>query len=112
MQLLPPAKWVSALERVSQRYAGRSVIMRQQLPDEDEPHLVLWRTPLRHVGVAEAAELPSLLIVAGHEEPFIEVPLESVERITLQVAADQSLDLLRFDLADGTVAVLAFNHFW
>lgn len=105
---LAPAQWAPLLRRIQQRYAGRPIILRQHPVGEEEPHLVLWRTPLQEL----RAEAERVTVVAGHEPPFIDIELEPVTGVRLQLREDQSLDRLHLTLEDGTTAELVLDSPW
>lgn len=112
MLRLQASQWQTVLTRVTERYADHPVILRQRPVGEKEPHLVLWRTPLLHIGVDMDVLGYTVTILAGLTVPPIEILIAPVEQIDLQLSPDQALNFIRFRLQDGSVAVLAFNQNW
>ena len=105
MQRLPVSYWTVALQRISQRYAGQHILLRQKQLREKDAQTVLWRTPLRRISADAAGQIT---VVAGHKKPFIEICLGPIKQIHLQLASD-SLDLLRFRSHDGTTSEMLFK---
>lgn len=108
---LPATHWDALLARISERYAGHRIILRERPPDE-EAHLVLWCTPLRLLDTTQAEGGTTVRVTAGHEAPYIEVRFGPIEQIRLLLTSDQALDQIHLTLDDGTIAQLVFNHIW
>ncbi len=109
MQPLPASNWQLYLLRINQRYAGRSVTLRQQGHDESQLEVLLWRCPLRGLFADTCAPGAEVTILAGHDHPYIEFIFRAVQEIGVHLAADQSLELLRVTSSDGIIASLVFN---
>jgi hypothetical protein len=109
MQMLPPARWQLYLQRISERYAGQLVTLRQQEHARDEAHVVLWRTPLRRLSADADAEGAEVVVAGGYEEPFIEIAISPVQRIAVSLSAEQSLERMQIRSQDGKLATLLFN---
>lgn len=109
MQTLPPVKWQQYLERISERYAGQLVTLRQQEETRDEAQVVLWRTPLRRLAAETDAGGTKIAVVAGYEDALIEIRIGPVESLRVALAPNQSLEQLTIRNHDGTRATLLFN---
>jgi hypothetical protein len=109
MQALPPAKWQQYLQRISHRYAGQLVTLRQREDAREEPQVVLWRTPLHYLSTNGNEEATEIVVAAGTEEPFIEIRIGPVQSLSVMLAPNQALERLHFHNADGTSATLLFN---
>ncbi len=107
---IPAAQWPLTFERISHRYAGTPVVLRQKTADDEQSEVVLWRIPLRSL-VAEAhAPGTSLTIRAGQAEPFITISFALVERVSLRFGPEQMLDAMTIASDEGTLSTMIFLH--
>ncbi len=108
MLTVAQANWPHYFERITHRYAGQVVILRQREPDDEQEQVVLWRTPLRAVTTTPHPLGSYVTIVAGQYEPFIEISLGLAQRVALSFGPDQSLHALHIASLDGTNSILLF----
>ncbi len=109
MGTLSASHWKGYLARISQRYEGHSITLRRKEPDEEQAHVVLWRTPLRHLSADANTPGTEVVIQAGYEEPFIEVYAGPVQHITVEFGTEESLKWLRIFSEYGIVLTLVLN---
>jgi hypothetical protein len=105
---LPPARWPEYLQRISSRYAGHLIILRQVEAEDPQPQVVLWRTPLRDISTEASSPGHSITIRAGEQEPFIELSLGLTRRLTLRFAPGEHLEAILIDGVDDTRSTLVF----
>lgn len=108
MLKLAQARWPEYLERISRRYAGQMVILRQREIDDLQSQVVLWRTPLRELVATPRPIGTYILIRAGEQEPYIEISLGLGHVVALNFGAEQTLESILIQGMDGTSSTLLF----
>lgn len=96
------------MKRISRRYRGAIVILRQQEPKETQAEVVLWRTPLRAITLQATAEGTAITVQAGAMEPGIDVALGIITAVELRLGKADALESMYLISANGLRSTLLF----